>query len=382
MRYTSNETLGIKTVVKIAALEIDNGVSEYQIIVEGTDPELPYSQQVEHVFASLNNWLLNQNQGSSIVFLRCFLSDVINQKELLFQRLTTVSCAKSVIQQRPLNGTKISIWAYVQSEVQVRLLPTGLTSIKHGAYEHLWGGMATAHASNSEDETRILLNEYIMQLEESGCTFSTDCIRTWFYVHDVDSNYSGLVKARNDVFVAQGLTSKTHYIASTGIDGSSPDDRALVQMDTYAVKGLQPEQIQFLYAKLHLNPTDEYGVSFERGVCVKYGDRRHVFISGTASIDNKGDIVYPGDISKQTSRMWENVSVLLQEANASYAEVGMMLVYLRDLADYQLVQKLYDERFPEIPKIILLAPVCRPGWLIEMECIALVKDENPTFSAL
>ena len=67
-------------------------------------------------------------------------------------------------------------------------------------------------------------------------------------------------------------------------------------MDSYAVDGLEPGQIQFLYAPTHLNPTYEYGVTFERGTAVTYGDRKQVFISGTASIDNRGEIVYPGDI--------------------------------------------------------------------------------------
>lgn len=382
MRDTLSNDFDSKIRIKTAAFEMADGVSEYQVIVEGIDPILPYSQQVERIFASLNHWLLNRGKGFSIVFLRCFLSDIANQKQLLMERLNTILCAQSIIEQCPLNGTKISLWAYIQSDVEVSSLPTGLIGVRHGAYEHLWGGMATVHAPNSEEQTRILLNDYCTQLAHSGCALSKECIRTWFYVHDVDSNYSGVVKARNEVFETQNLTSQTHYIASTGIGGSSPDSKSLVQMDTYAVKGLQSEQIQFLYAKSHLNPTDEYGVSFERGVCVKYGDRRHVFISGTASIDHKGEILYPGNITKQTFRMWENVEVLLQEANASYHEVGMMLIYLRDPADYHLVQKLYDERFPEIPKVILLAPVCRPGWLIEMECIAFVKEENPTFPVL
>ena len=65
-------------------------------------------------------------------------------------------------------------------------------------------------------------------------------------------------------------------------------------MDTYAVDGLKSEQIHYLYAPTHLNPTYEYGVSFERGTYVDYGDRRQVFISGTASINNKGEVVCPG----------------------------------------------------------------------------------------
>ena len=58
-----------------------------------------------------------------------------------------------------------------------------------------------------------------MQLATEGCKLSENCIRTWIYVQNVDTNYAGVVKARNEVFVTQNLTEKTHYIASTGIGG-------------------------------------------------------------------------------------------------------------------------------------------------------------------
>jgi enamine deaminase RidA (YjgF/YER057c/UK114 family) len=129
----------------------------------------------------------------------------------------------------------------------------------------------------------------------------------------------------------------------------------------------------YLKGSTHLNPTHEYGVTFERGTAVDYDDRRHVIISGTASIDNKGQIVHPGDIRNQTLRMWENVEVLLAEAEATYDDVMHMIVYLRDIADYSVVSRMFNERFPECPKVFVQAPVCRPGWLIEMECIAICK---------
>jgi enamine deaminase RidA (YjgF/YER057c/UK114 family) len=53
----------------------------------------------------------------------------------------------------------------------------------------------------------------------------------------------------------------------------------------------------------------------------------------------------------------------------------MMIVYLRDIADYSTVCHLFDERFPQHPRIIVHAPVCREGWLIEMECVA-VKQQH------
>jgi enamine deaminase RidA (YjgF/YER057c/UK114 family) len=218
-----------------------------------------------------------------------------------------------------------------------------------------------------------------MQLAQEGCTLADNCIRTWLFVNDVDLNYGGVVRARNQVFFTQGLTQHTHFIASTGIGGRGQDPNVLTQMDNYAIAGIRPEQVSHLYAPTHLNRTSDYGVSFERGTRIDYGDRRHVFISGTASINNKGLIMYPKDVIRQTHRMWENVEALLAEAECSYDDVGEMVVYLRDIADYQLVSELYAERFPDKPHIIVHAPVCRPGWLVEMECMAVKKVENPEF---
>ncbi|MBR6265313.1 MAG: hypothetical protein IKR66_01815, partial [Bacteroidales bacterium] len=110
--------------------------------------------------------------------------------------------------------------------------------------------------------------------------------------------------------------------------------------------------------------------------------RRQLFVSGTASIDNKGNVVHVGDIRNQTLRMWENVGKLLEEKEHTMDDIAQMIVYLRDVADYSLVKSMYDERFPETPKVIVLAPVCRPAWLIEMECISLKEYSNSGYKNL
>ena len=56
-----------------------------------------------------------------------------------------------------------------------------------------------------------------------------------------------------------------------------------------------------------------------------------------------------------------------------------MIVYLRDISDYGVVKGIMNERFPDIPKAIVLAPVCRPGWLIETECIAIKQIEDKEY---
>ena len=360
----------------------DNGTEarEYHALIHVSNPQLPFARQLEAVLNAYATLVEDTLPGAQAVFKRYFLSDAANQQDEVVVADVT-DCAKSIIQQPPLDGTKIALWVYLMTDVQTSITNSGLYAVSHGAFTHLWNGSAHNLAANSEYQTRLLFNEYNMQLLEEGCTLEANCIRTWLFVNDVDLNYGGVVRARNQFFFTQGLTIHTHFIASTGIGGRQADPNVLVQMDNYAIAGIQKEQIHYLYAPTHLNRTSDYGVSFERGTCIDYADRRHVFISGTASINNKGEIMHPKDVVRQTRRMWENVETLLKEAGCTYDDVSEMVVYLRDLADYQQVKGLYESRFHGKPYVIVHAPVCRPGWLVEMECMAVRQQDKPDFPA-
>ena len=355
-------------------------VREYHAMIQITDRRLPFAAQLEAVIGAYDE-LLDRLPDTQAVFKRYFLSDAANQADDVVVADVT-DCAKSIIQQAPLNGSKVALWVWLMTGVQTGMTKSGLYEVRHGDFRHLFNASAHNLAANSEYQMRLLFNEYVMQLAEEGCTLADNCIRTWLFVNDIDLNYGGVVRARNQVFFTQGLTQNTHFIASTGIGGRQQDPNVLSQMDNYAIAGVKPEQIHYLYAPTHLNRTSDYGVSFERGTYVDYADRRHVFISGTASINNKGEVMYAKDVEQQTRRMWENVEALLAEAECTYDDVCEMIVYLRDIADYDLVSALYQERFPGKPTVIVHAPVCRPGWLVEMECTAVKainKPELPKF---
>ena len=356
----------------------DNGteVREYHVMFHVSQQGLPFSKQLEAILNAYSQLIETYVPGAHAVFKRYFLSDAANQQDEVIVGDVT-DCAKSIIQQAPLDGTKIALWCYLMTGVQTGLTKAGLYTVEHGQFKHLWNGSAHNLAANSEYQTRLLFNEYNMQLLEEGCTLEANCILTWLFVNDIDLNYGGVVRARNQVFFTQGLTVNTHFIASTGIGGRQSDPNVLCQIDNYAIAGIQKQQIHYLYAPTHLNRTSDYGVSFERGTYIDYADRRHVIISGTASINNKGEVMYPKDIIKQTHRMWDNIEALLKEADCTYDNVCEMIVYLRDVADYQLVSDLYKERFPDKPYVIVHAPVCRTGWLIEMECMAIKTVSNP-----
>ena len=358
----------------------DNGteVKEYHAVIHVAQKRLPFPKQLEEIIGAYNNLIEGQLSSAQAVFKRYFLSDAANQADDVVVSDVT-DCAKSIIEQPPLDGTKIALCVWFMTGVQTGLTESGLYEARHGQYRHLWNGSAHNMAANSEYQTRLLFNEYNMQLLQEQCTLEANCIRTWLFVNDIDLNYGGVVRARNQVFFTQGLTVNTHFIASTGIGGRQGDPNVLTQMDNYAIEGISREQIHHLDAPTHLNRTSDYGVSFERGTSVDYGDRRHVFISGTASINNKGEVMYPKDIEQQTRRMWDNVEALLAEADCTFEDVPMLIVYLRDIADYDLVSSLFQKRFTDKPCIIDLAPVCRPGWLVEMECMAVKAQSTPEF---
>ena len=356
--------------VAISSFTCSSEANEFHTIIQSTNKTLNAETQyknIELAIDRLKNTELPEN--TALVLKRYFVSDAVNQADFLNKNSENV--AVSIIQQPPLNGTKVSVWAYFVSDSKVYTDEQGTTVLERPHFKHLYNTQLQKALNDEYAETEYIFDSYIASLNAHECTLKDNCVRTWIYVQGVDIHYADMVKSRIDCFNRENLTEATHYIASTGIEGKYIDPRSLVLMDAYAVNGIDQEQIKYLYASTHLNPTHEYGVTFERGTTVDYGDRRHIFISGTASIDNKGDIVHVADISQQTERTLENIEVLLAETDAEMNDIAYMIVYLRDTADYETVFSHLQKHHADIPKVIVWAPVCRPGWLIEIECIAI-----------
>lgn len=228
--------------------------------------------------------------------------------------------------------------------------------------------------ADSAANTLSIFEEYSRILAGSGLTLKDNCVRTWCYVDDIDNNYKGFYKTRTAFFAENGLTPATHYIASTGIAGSMPAGCGVVGMDALAVKNPSAADVKYLKGSSNLGRTDAYGVTFERGATLMLDGCRTALISGTASIDTAGHVLHVGDVEAQSLRAWENINVLLDEAGMSFGDVTVMITYIRNKEDYAAVRRLYDERFDgSIPHLFLHAPICRPDWLMETECIAVKR---------
>ncbi len=54
----------------------------------------------------------------------------------------------------------------------------------------------------------------------------------------------------------------------------------------------------------------------------------------------------PATSANRQNECGENVETLLKEADCTFEDLGQMIVYLRDIADYTVVKAMYDKRFP------------------------------------
>jgi enamine deaminase RidA (YjgF/YER057c/UK114 family) len=323
------------------------------------------------------------------VFSRIYLSDIENQKVTLqnselFRFLS--GGAVSVIEQPPLDQTPIVIHAY-----HVRgAAAFGRESLNHDPdgwrngltlagkhYRMVWTSSYDGRgAFDSASQTDELLRSCASVHGAYRMNFLDNAIRTWVFVRDVDNHYKGMVDRRRELFEQWGLTRDTRYIASTGIEGKGRNVDTLVSLDALSVGPLQPGQIVRMEALDHLSPTIKYGVTFERGTRLRFGDRSHLYISGTASINHEGKILHEADVRGQTGRTIENIEALLAPHGASLDDMAYVIVYLRDPVDYARIQDILSSRLPEnVPVFGLKASVCRPGWLVEMEGVGIVRDD-------
>ena len=305
------------------------------------------------------------------LLLRFHLSDAVNQYPILKEVIRQMDLPVAVVGQAPASGSRIALESWVWHRAP-----------RH--YEARFFRVEESTAGDSYEQTAAEFSALDAELRACGGSVPANAQRTWLYCRDVDNDYAGLVAARNDFFNTVGLRSDTHFITSTGIGGESADPARRVRMDTLLWFGLADSQVDYLAAPNHLSPTALYGVAFERGSRIAFGDRAHYYISGTASIDREGRVVHPGDVRAQAGRMVENVAVLLESGGASLRDLRQATVYLRDGADARVVrEELLRRGIPEdLPLVTVTGRVCRPSWLVEMEAVAISPTGDDRFLPL
>ncbi|OHD66398.1 MAG: hypothetical protein A2096_05095, partial [Spirochaetes bacterium GWF1_41_5] len=369
-----------------SSFSTEEGNDEYFLVLK-TAPTSHFKKSLEEIRLNFNSALAKLSLPlSSLVFSRFYVSDIANQRDLLLKSKIYSECitgALSVIQQAPLDTSYLTLFNYFvlpgkKRSCRKKHLSLSKDRWRNGVeltgknYSMLYtGNFSGEGVLDSAAQTREIFDSYTSLLERKSMNLLDNCLRTWIYVRDIDNHYQGMVDARREFFQKAGLTSTTRYIASTGIEGKSRLVNTLVSMDALSWSGIKKEQIIRMEALKNLCPTINYNVTFERGTRIVFGDRSHMHISGTASIDSHGNILHECDTIKQTRRTLENIRALLEAQSADLSDMAYLIVYLRDPSSYDAVlDVIWEEVSRTIPVIAVAGSVCRPGWLVEIEGIA------------
>ena len=102
-----------------------------------------------------------------------------------------------------------------------------------------------------------------------------------------------------------------------------------------------------------------------------------LFVSGQIAIDPAtNQLVYDGDVAKQTEQVMANLAAILKEAGANFADIVKTGVFLKDMNDFATVNGVYARYFDEAtaPARACVEVARLPkDVLVEIDCIAVIR---------
>ena len=108
-----------------------------------------------------------------------------------------------------------------------------------------------------------------------------------------------------------------------------------------------------------------------------------LYISGMLPVNADGELVGTGDVIKQSEQVLDNLGAVLQSAGATFDDVVRVGVYVRDMADRELINTVRRRYFGgarPASTLIEVSALAHPGAVVEIEAVALL-DRRDGFEA-
>jgi len=101
-----------------------------------------------------------------------------------------------------------------------------------------------------------------------------------------------------------------------------------------------------------------------------------VFVAGQGPINPQNNQMELGDIKSETRRVLLNIRAILEAAGSSLKEIVRMGVFLADLNDFQAMNEIFREFFPDDPPARTTVGCALPRIKVEIDCIARVRERG------
>ena len=222
--------------------------------------------------------------------------------------------------------------------------------------------------ASAYDQTLSAFDNLASALDDFGMEFSS-VVRTWIYADGILGWYADLNRARDSFFRANGVFDRFVPV-STGI-GWPCGGGAKIVLGAFAARGRRPGDVVRTPLPSPLQcPALEYGSSFSRAAELRTPGWRRVLVSGTASIlPGSHEVAHVGDVDAQVGCTMRAVEAIYSSRGMSWRNVSGALVYLKR-GSYRAAWDRWLAVHPEFPRShvrSIVADVCRPEWLFEIE---------------
>lgn len=100
-----------------------------------------------------------------------------------------------------------------------------------------------------------------------------------------------------------------------------------------------------------------------------------IYIAGQIALDAGGQLVGKGDLAAQAKQVFDNLSIALKAAGATFDNVVKTNYYMRDAGQVAVVREIRSKYFTkELPAstLIEVPRLAQPDFLIEIEVVAVV----------
>jgi enamine deaminase RidA (YjgF/YER057c/UK114 family) len=372
-------------------------------------------EQTQSAVDALIETLRGFDANDSLLHLTFFLADagkVAACREIVRKILGDKIPATSYVPQPPCEGSLVGIEALAigkgKEKVEITRISDQLLLARQNGSTWVYADQAVPSTSApGVYEKTVCCYQHLRRLLPLAGARIDQTLRTWLYLGGIvdddgpTQRYKELNRARTDVYESVPFLTERlpddhdgpAYPASTGIgtNGRNISISAVALLseeeEVVAVPLENPRQTAaFAYSTRYSPQTPK----FSRGMAIVHGANTTIYVSGTASITHS-ETRHVGDVVAQTHETLENIGALISEENLSHhglpgcgtslQGIAVARVYVKRPEDYLAVRDVCESRLPGVPLTYLVADVCRPDLLVEIEAIALSENVPPAGSS-
>ena len=104
-----------------------------------------------------------------------------------------------------------------------------------------------------------------------------------------------------------------------------------------------------------------------------------LYISGMLPVNADGELVGTGDVIRQSEQVLDNVGAVLQATGATFGDVVRVGVFLRDMADRELINTVRRRYFGDArpaSTLVEVSALANSDALVEIEAVALLPRDD------